>query len=91
MPKGIRMVVRGFWQGAKKLGRAFSAASSIAPNAIRENNQEDKLRNNQEDKLRNNQEDKLKNNQEGMLSYYQGGVKNLKEETVQLEAISASL
>ncbi len=83
MPKGIRMVVRGFWQGAKKLGRAFSAASSIAPNAIRENYQEDKLRNNQEDKLRNNQE--------GMLRYYQGGVKNLKEETVQLEAISASL
>jgi REP element-mobilizing transposase RayT len=83
MPKGIRMVVRGFWQGAKKLGRAFSAASSIAPNAIRENYQEDKLRNYQEDKLRNNQE--------GMLSYYQGGVKNLKEETVQLEAISASL
>ena len=99
MPKGIRMVVRGFWQGAKKLGRAFSAASSIAPNAIRENYQEDKLRNNQEDnlknnqedKLRNNQEDKLRNNQEGMLRYYQGGVKNLKEETVQLEAISASL
>lgn len=91
MPKGIRMVVRGFWQGAKKLGRAFSAASSIAPNAIRENYQEDKLRNYQEDKLRNNQEDKMRNNQEGMLSYYQGGVKNLKEETVQLEAISASL
>ena len=83
MPKGIRMVVRGFWQGAKKLGRAFSVASSIAPNAIRENYQEDNLRNNQEDKLRNNQE--------GMLRYYQGGVKNLKEETVQLEAISASL
>jgi REP element-mobilizing transposase RayT len=83
MPKGIRMVVRGFWQGAKKLGRAFSAASSIAPNAIRENYQEDKLKNYQEDKLRNNQE--------GMLRYYQGGVKNLKEETVQLEAISASL
>ena len=83
MPKGIRMVVRGFWQGAKKLGRAFSAASSIAPNAIRENYQEDNLKNNQEDKLRNNQE--------GMLRYYHGGVKNLKEETVQLEAISASL
>ena len=91
MPKGIRMVVRGFWQGAKKLGRAFSAASSIAPNAIWENYQEDNLKNNQEDKLRNNQEDKLRNNQEGMLRYYHGGVKNLKEETVQLEAISASL
>lgn len=75
MPKGIRMVVRGFWQGAKKLGRAYSVASSIAPNAIRENNQEDKLR----------------NDQEGMLRYYQGGVKNLKEETAQLKAISASL
>ena len=91
MPKGIRMVVRGFWQGAKKLGRAFSAASSIAPNAIRENYQDDKLRNYQEDELKNNQEDKLRNNQEGMLRYYQGGVKNLKEETVQLETISASL
>jgi REP element-mobilizing transposase RayT len=75
MPKGIKMVVRGFWQGAKKLGRAYSAASSIAQNTIRENYQEDKL----------------KNYQEGMLRYYQGGVKNLKEETVQLEAISASL
>ena len=67
MPKGIRMVVRGFWQGAKKLGRAYSVTSSIAPNAIRENNQEDNLKSHQE------------------------GVKNLKEETVQLEAISASL
>ena len=75
MPKGIRMVVRGFWQGAKKLGRAYSVASSIAPNTIRENYQEDKL----------------KNYQEGMLRYYQGGVRNLKEETVQLEAVSASL
>lgn len=75
MPKGIKMVVRGFWQGAKKLGRAYSAASSIAPNTIRENYQEDKL----------------KNYQEGMLRYYQGGVKNLKEETVHLKAISASL
>lgn len=75
MPKGIRMVVRGFWQGAKKLGRAYSAASSIAPNTIRENYQEDKL----------------KNFQEGMLRYNQGGVRNLKEETVQLEAVSASL
>ena len=75
MPKGIRTVVRGFWQGAKKLGRAYSAASSIAPNTIRENYQEDKL----------------KNYQEGMLRYYQEGVKNLKEETAQLKAISASL
>ena len=32
MPKGIRTVVRGFWQAAKKLGRACSqAASSASP------------------------------------------------------------
>ena len=36
MPEGIASVVRGFWQAAKKLGRAFS----FAPNAIRENYQE---------------------------------------------------
>lgn len=41
MPTGIRGVVRGFWQGAKKLGRAWSAASSAsAPNYIRGNYQE---------------------------------------------------
>lgn len=28
MPTGIRGVVRGFWQGVKKLGRAWSAATS---------------------------------------------------------------
>lgn len=38
MPTGIRGVVRGFWQGAKKLGRAWTAASSAsAPNYIRGN------------------------------------------------------
>ena len=44
MPTGIGSVVRGFWQGAKKLGRAASAvlasgssavASSLIPNTIR--------------------------------------------------------
>lgn len=41
MPTGIRGVVRGFWQGAKKLGRAWSASSSAAsaPNYIRGNYQ----------------------------------------------------
>ena len=38
MPKGIGALVRGFWQAAKKLGRA----SSIIPNDIRGNGQEDK-------------------------------------------------
>lgn len=40
MPTGIKGVVRGFWQAAKKLGRAWSAASSIEPNDIRRNCQE---------------------------------------------------
>ncbi len=37
MEKGIKAVVRGFWQAAKKLGRACSAmgASFIVPNEIR--------------------------------------------------------
>ena len=39
MPTGIRGVTRGFWQAVKKLGRAWSASSSIAPNAIQRNNQ----------------------------------------------------
>ena len=38
MPTGIRGVTRGFWQAVKKLGRAWSASSSIAPNVIRKNN-----------------------------------------------------
>ncbi len=42
MPVGIRGVVRGFWQGVKKLGRAWSAASLIVPNDIRRNCQEER-------------------------------------------------
>ena len=57
MPTGIKGVVRGFWQAAKKLGRASSSpsspapssasslapssASSLAPNAIRRKAQEE--------------------------------------------------
>ena len=41
MPKGIGAVVRGFWQGAKKLGRAYTAASCLEPNGIRQNYQEE--------------------------------------------------
>ena len=36
MPTGIKGMVRGFWQGVKKLGRA----SSLLPNNIRGNRQE---------------------------------------------------
>ena len=35
MPVGIKTVVRGFWQGARKCGRAYSM--SISPNNIRDN------------------------------------------------------
>ncbi len=34
MPVGIKTVVRGFWQGAKKCGRAYSM--SISPSSIRD-------------------------------------------------------
>lgn len=34
MPTGISSVVRGFWQAAKKLGRAFSMASSPGPSSL---------------------------------------------------------
>lgn len=79
MEKGIKTVVRGFWQGAKKLGRAHSAASSVDPNDIRENFQEEKLQENyQEEKLQKNfQEEKL-----------QG---TLKEDTARLEKLSVEL
>lgn len=40
MPKGIGALVRGFWQASKKLGRAWSVASSFLPNGIRGNSQE---------------------------------------------------
>ena len=35
MPQGILAVVRGFWQGEKKIGRAYSM--SITPHSMREN------------------------------------------------------
>ncbi len=41
MPTGIRSLVRGFWQAVKKLGRAWSVASSFFPNVIRKNYQEE--------------------------------------------------
>ena len=48
MPVGIRGVVRGFWQGVKKLGRAGSAASLIVTNDIRRNCQEERQEGRQE-------------------------------------------
>ena len=46
MPKGIRTVVRGVWQAAKKLGRACSlpGTSFVVPNDIREELKEESRR-----------------------------------------------
>ena len=76
MPVGIRGVVRGFWQGVKKLGRAWSAASLIVPNDIRRNCQEERREGCQEGK------------QEGSGDIAQQG---LREETSRMEAFSAGL
>ena len=104
MPVGIRGVVRGFWQGVKKLRRAWSAASSIVPNDIRRNCQEGKQeivpndirRNCQEGKQeilpndirRNCQEGKQEGSHEGSGDIAQQG---LREETSRMEAFSAGL
>ena len=96
MPKGIGTLVRGFWQAAKKLGRASSAghimgASSIYPNNIRENYQEDIIKNNQEGKAKSYQEGNARNFKEGKAKNYQEERGNLREETERLEAQSAIL
>lgn len=96
MPTGIRGLVRGFWQATKKLGRACSVPSSIAPNDIRRNCQEEKQdgcincqeeRQERPDESRNCQEEKLdrcRNSQEERRQ-------RLVEETARLEAFSKGL
>ncbi len=44
MPTGIGTLARGFWQAAKKLGRAWTRSSFLEPNIIRLNHQEGNLR-----------------------------------------------
>ena len=105
MPTGIRGVVRGFWQGAKKLGRAWTAASSsaAAPNYIRGNNQGE-LGNSQGGQRCNqgkpgNYQGELGSCQEGQGSGLkeqrcsQEGLRgnSLREETTRLETSAASL
>ena len=75
MTTGIRGVVRGFWQGAKKLGRAWSAVSSFFPNYIRGEYQEGQ----------GYSQEKPGNGQDGL------GGNSLREETVRLETSAASL
>jgi len=88
MPVGIRGVVRGFWQGVKKLGRAWSAASSIVPNDIRRNCQEGKQEIVPNNIQRNCQEGKQEGSHEGSGDIAQQG---LREETNRMEAFSAGL
>ncbi len=76
MPTGIKGLVRGFWQAAKKLGRAsLISPSLITPNDIRKNYQEDK---------RNYQEENGNQQEEAVRQ-------GLQEETAKLEAFSAGL
>ena len=103
MPTGIRGVVRGFWQGAKKLGRAWTASSSSAPNYIRGNCQGGQ-RYYQEGQRYNqgkpeNYQGELGSSQEGQGSGLKGqrcsqeGLRgnSLREETMRLETSAASL
>ena len=99
MPIGIKGVVRGFWQAARKLGRAATVApeavvvarpSSLAPNNIRGNDQEGNC------KRGNSQEGSAEqgNDQKGSVkwSLEQGDVRQtLQEETDRLEALSEGL
>lgn len=97
MPTGIRGVVRGFWQGAKKLGRAWTASSSAsAPNYIRGNYQEGQRYNQGKP---GNYQGELGSSQEGQGSGLKGqrcsqeGLRgnSLREETTRLETSAASL
>lgn len=92
MPVGIRGVVRGFWQGVKKLGRAWSADSLIVPNDIRRNCQEGKQEILPNDIRRNCQEGRQEGCQEGK---HEGSgdiaQQGLREETSRMEAFSAGL
>ena len=92
MPVGIRGVVRGFWQGVKKLGRAWSAASLIVPNDIRRNCQEGKQEIVPNDRRRNCQEGRREGCQEGKQEG-SGDIaqQGLREETSRMEAFSAGL
>lgn len=88
MPKGIGALVRGFWQAAKKLGRAHVAAPFIKPNDIRQNFQEGIIRQNFQEGIR-------QNFQEGIIwqNFQEGNARrrDLNEETKRLEAFSATL
>ena len=96
MPTGIRGLVRGFWQAAKKLGRACSPASSIAPNAIRRNRQEETAPRNRQEETppQNHQETTPRNHQEEtawQARQEETARQALQEETARLEAFAEGL
>ena len=80
MPTGIRGIVRGFWQASKKLGRAWSVASSFVPNDIRKNYQE-------ETGQQSIQEEEV--GRQGIQE--ETGRQSLQEATARLEAFSTGL
>ena len=91
MPTGIRGLVRGFWQATKKLGRACSVPSSIAPNDIRRNYQEERQERSDESKncqerMRGSREQAMRQSPEEMTAR-----QRLVEETARLEAFSKGL
>lgn len=75
MSTGIKGVARGFWQAAKKLGRAWSVAYCFAPNDIRRQCEE---------VIGTGKEDEGTGKEET-------GLHSLQEETARLEAVSAGL
>ena len=82
MPTGIKGMVRGFWQGVKKLGRA----SSVSPNDIRGNHQEGIENRNHQEGIGN------RNHQEGTGNRnHQEGTLGLQEATRNLEAFAEGL
>ncbi len=83
MATGIKGLVRGFWQAAKKLGRASSVASSIAPNDIRRNSQEETTQ-----RSLHIQEETPKRS---LNSQEETPKRSLQSETTWLEAYSAGL
>ena len=91
MPTGIKGMVRGFWQGVKKLGRA----SCFFPNDIRGNHQEGMENRNRQEGMenRNHQEGiENRNRQEGMENRNrQEGTPGLQEATHNLEAFAEGL
>jgi len=96
MPKGIKAVVRGFWQGTKKLGRAWTVASSLVPNDIREKYKEGlntDIREKYKEELSIDIREKYKEeiNTDIRGGRKEGGSSRLKGESAQLTSLASRL